>query len=160
MLSLQVQIMHSILIENLTNSGPTSDSTLEDQVFHHKPAYTTSHRAGVHPMDEKIDSGVGSESSFKPEPQRHTRKSRDLPNTAGVQPMECLFTAGSLSVCVYDKGTREGGGEYLVPVVHASFIQPVFTCSRMTESDTVQISCFDLSLAKGKTKSSNPGLFY
>ena len=154
--------MHAILVENITNSGPPKDDIANGSKTPGspgaKPAHAVSHRPGLHLTDEKVDSGIGSECSYKREQRhKHVTSSRDVSSTSIVQPMECLFTARSLFVSVYDLNVEESAEELLVPVVRVSFIQPAFNCTRLTESSTVQMSCFDFSLAKSEPSSKSAG---
>ncbi|CAB4027069.1 Hypothetical predicted protein [Paramuricea clavata] len=140
----QVQLMQTILKENITNSGLSNDDVTSDVTTDTPTAF--SHPPRVAAPEEKLDSGCGSECSHK---NRHVIKSRD--SKPDVQEMECLATAGGLSVFVYEHSTTGEAWTQLVPVVRVSLIQPAFNCTRRADSDTIQISCFDISLAKCKS---------
>ena len=82
-------------------------------------------------------------------------KSRD--SKPDVQEMECLVTAGGISVFVYEHSTTGEAWNPVVPVVRVSLIQPAFNCTRRADSDTIQMSCFDISLAKCKSNTRSAG---
>ena len=123
----------------LSKVDVTSDVTTADTHFHAPDVVESA---------EKLDSGIGSECSNR---NRHVIKTRD--NKPEVQEMECLLTARGLSVFVYEHSPKGEARTHLVPVVRVSLIQPSFNCTRRTDSDTIQISCFDMSLAQSNTKS-------
>ncbi|CAB4036952.1 Hypothetical predicted protein, partial [Paramuricea clavata] len=140
-----VQLMQTILKENIMNSGLSNDDVTID-VTTTDTRTAPSHLPQVAAPEEKLDSGIGSEFSHK---NRHVIKSRD--SKPDVQEMECLVTAGGLSMFVYEHSKMGKAWNRLVPVVRVSLIQPAFNCTRRADSDTIQISCFDISLAKCKS---------
>ena len=143
--------MQTILKENITNSGLSNDDVTSDVTTTDTPT-APSHSPQVAAPEEKLDSGIGSECSHE---NRHVIKSRD--SKPDVQEMECLVTAGGLSVFVYEHSTTGEAWTQLVPVVRVSLIQPAFNCTRRADSDTIQMSCFDISLAKCKSNTRSAG---
>lgn len=108
--------------------------------------------------EDKLDSGNGSECSHR---NAHVTKSHDTPE---LLEMECLLTAGGISLYAYEHSWTEEANTLFVPVIRVSFIQPSFSCTRPADFNTIQISCFDVSFWKCKSGSRNAGrcqrLFY
>ena len=146
--------MQTILKDNIFNSGFSNDDFIGGVTGNEDPASTLSHPSEVAKSQEKLDSGIGSECSHGNR-LKHVVQSRE--STPDVQEMECLFTAGGVSVFVYEHSPTGEAGSRVVPVVGVSLVQPSFNCTRRTDCNTIQISCFDVSLAKCESNSRNSG---
>ena len=145
----QVQLVNTILKENIMSCSLSNDDVTTSE--HSTSAL--SHLSEVAASDEKLDSGIGSECSHK---NRQPVKSHEN-HQPNVQEMEFLVTARGLSMFVYEKCKTAQARTRLVPVVRVSLIQPSFNCTRRTDCDTVQISCFDVSLAKCNSDAESAG---
>ena len=144
--------MQTILKDNIMNSGFSNDEVFSG-VFRDDTS-TLSHPPAVATSQEKLDSGIGSECSHGNR-MKHVVQSRET--KPDVQELECLFTAGRVSAFVYEHSLTGEARTRLVPVVGVSLVQPAFNSTRRTDCNTVQISCFDLSLAKCKSTARNSG---
>jgi hypothetical protein len=139
--------MQNVLKVNIMNSGVSNGDVTSDATANADTNTLFSRPPKVVESPDKLDSGIGSECSHR---KRHvTKRTRDKTE---VQEMECLLTAGGLSLFVYEHSPTGEARTHLVPVIGASLIQPSFSCTRRTDCDTIQISCFDISLAKSRTK--------
>ena len=143
--------MQNVLKVNIMNSNLSSDDVTNDVETSADTNATIFHPQEVIESADKPDSGVGSECSQR---HRHMMKTR---GKSEVQEMECLLTARGFSMFVYEHSLTEEARTHLDPVVCVTLIQPSFNCTRRTDCDTIQISCFDISLAKTQSNSKVAG---
>ena len=144
--------MQTILKDNIMNSDFSNDDVISS--VSGDDTSTLSYPPEVATFQEKLDSGIGSECSHG---NRLKRAVQSRETKLDVQEMECLFTAGRVSVFVYEHSSTGDARMRLVPIVGVSLVQPSFNCTGRTDCNTVQISSFDLSLAKCKSTARNSG---
>lgn len=144
--------MQTILKDNIMDSGFSNDDVIGGVTA--DDTSTLSHSPDVATSQEKLDSGISSECSHGDRLKQVVQSRETKPD---VQELECLFTAGGVSLFVYEHSSTGEARTRLVPVVGVSLVQPAFNCTRRTDCNTVQISCFDVSLAKCKSNTRNSG---
>ena len=148
--------MQTILKDNILNSGFSNDEFIGGAAGNEDLASTLPHPSEVATSQEKLDRGIGSECSHGNR-LKHVVQSRE--SKPDVQEIKCLFTAGRVSVFVYEHSLTGEARSRVVPVVGVSLVQPSFNSTRRTDCNTIQISCFDVSLAKCKSNPGNSGVY-